>query len=95
VNPGHVHIVNPVAAAPAQTVGTSPRPASLEDQVLGVVINGKEYSDVVLRRVAERVSRDHKLRDVLWWDKLFPAKPAPFLEEVAARSTLVLTGVGH
>jgi hypothetical protein len=90
-----VRVVNPVAAASVNAVTASPHPASLSGQVLGIVINGKEYSDVVLRRVAERLRERHGLHEVLWWDKHFPAKPAPFLEEVASRSTVVLTGVGH
>ena len=90
-----LRIVSPVALPPTNAERTSPRPPCLDDQVLGVVINGKEYSDVVLQRVAERLRAEHRLRDVLWWDKQFPAKPAPFLDEVASRSTLALTGVGH
>jgi hypothetical protein len=90
-----VRVVSPVAVPPAASVRISPRPSTLAGQVLGVVINGKEYSEVVLRRVAERLGERHELRDVLWWDKRFPAKPAPFLDEVASRSTAVLTGVGH
>ena len=60
-----VCIVNPVAAASASAIELSPRPTSLAGQVLGVVINGKEYSDIVLRWVAERLRQRHGLRDVL------------------------------
>jgi hypothetical protein len=90
-----VRVVNPVATASVRAVNPSPHPASLTGQVLGIVVNGKEYSEAVLRRMAERLCERHGLQDVLWWDKQFPAKPAPFLEEVARRSTIVLTGVGH
>jgi hypothetical protein len=90
-----VRVVNPVAATSTSAIAPASHPTSLEGQVLGVVINGKEYSEIVLRRVADRLRERHGLRDVLWWDKRFPAKPAPFLGEVASRSTIVLTGVGH
>ena len=92
---GRVRVVNPVAAASAIAIQPSPHPTSLDGQVLGIIINGKEFSDVVLRQIAERLRERHGLRDVLWWNKHFPAKPAPFLEEVARRCTIVLTGVGH
>jgi hypothetical protein len=92
---GSVRIVNPIAALSVSAIAPRPRPTSLAGQVLGVIINGKEYSDVVLRRVAQRLREQHGVSDVLWWDKQFPAKAAPFLDEVASRSTMVLTGVGH
>lgn len=90
-----IKILSPVAAPTSPVVHGTPPPASLPDRVLGVLINGKEYSDIVLRRLVERLTELHQVRDVVWWDKGFPAKPAPFLEEIASRSSLVLNGVGH
>jgi hypothetical protein len=91
-----VKVVNPVAVPTGGSpVSLPPRPGSLSGQVLGVVINGKEYSDVILRRIVQRLQDKYEFKDVVWWDKKFPTKAAPFLEEVAAKSTIVLNGVGH
>jgi len=78
-----------------EPIASTARPVKLDGQVLGVLINGKEYSDVVLKQVVSRIQAKHHLKDVLWWDKKFAAKAAPFLDDMAKLSTLVLNGVGH
>lgn len=88
-------VLNPVAPSTTAPVVPTVRPAKLDGQVLAVLINGKEYSDVVLRRVVSQIQAKHQLKEVLWWDKKFAAKPAPFLDEIVKLSTLVLNGVGH
>ncbi|HEY3953047.1 MAG TPA: hypothetical protein VGM53_06710 [Streptosporangiaceae bacterium] len=92
-----VHVVNPAASGTAAEVSPAPRPATLAGTTLGVLINGKEYSEQVLRRVAAHLTAEHGVREVLFWDKHFPAVPAPesFLEEITARCTVAVAGVGH
>ena len=88
-------IVSPIASATGAGFQAAARPAQLDGGTLGVLINGKEYSDVVLRRLARMLAERHGFAEVLWWDKRYPATPAPFIEDIAARSTFVLNGVGH
>jgi hypothetical protein len=68
---------------------------NLSEGVMGVLINGKEFSDVVLERIAGVLRERCGVREVVSWNKGFPAKPAPFLDEIAQRCAFVLNGVGH
>ena len=89
-----MRVVDPVAA-PAERAGTyAPRPDGLTGAVVGGLINGKEYSQPVLEAIMRRLSEAHDVRPV-WWDKGFPAKPAPFLDDIAQRVPLVINGIGH
>ena len=88
-------VLSPVVAPSASAMAAAPYMETLSGGTLGVLLNGKEYSDVVLRHVAARLEQRFDLAGVVWWDKGFPAKPAPFLDEIAAGSTFVLNGVGH
>jgi hypothetical protein len=90
-----VTIVTPATPPERREVTANPRPEMLDGGVLGVLLNGKEYSDVVLERVAARLQTQYGLAEVLWWDKGFPAKPADWLDDIAERCTFVLAGVGH
>lgn len=92
-----VQVVNPAASGTATEVSVTPRPATLEGATLGVLINGKEYSEQVLRRIAGHLQARHGVREVLFWDKHFPAVPAPdsFLAEITAQCTVAVAGVGH
>lgn len=88
-------IVTPASPPAQDEVTASARPSSLDGGVLGVLLNGKEYSDVVLERLAARLAEEFDLEEVLWWDKGFPAKPAEWLDDIAERCAFVLAGVGH
>jgi hypothetical protein len=89
-----MRVIDPIAA-PAEQAGTyAARPADLFRAQLGGLINGKEYSEPVLRAIVRRLTEAHDVRP-LWWDKRFPAKPAPFLDEIAQRVPLVINGIGH
>ena len=88
-------IVNPVPPLAGDPVPAPQRPATLEGQRLGVLINGKEYSEQVLRRVTANLTEQVDVAEVVWWNKRFPAVPCPFVEEMADRIDLVINGVGH
>ncbi len=92
-----LQVVNPVANGTATEASVNARPSTLEGATLGVLINGKEYSDQVLRRISDWLKRTQGLREVLFWDKHFPAQPAPerFLDEIRSQCTVAVTGVGH
>lgn len=63
--------------------------------VLGVLVNGKEYSDVVLDRLTDLLRDRAPYRRVVRWNKGFPAKESPFRSEMVDTCDVVLTGVGH
>lgn len=88
-------IVNPVPSLEGDVVPSPPRPATIDGQRIGVLINGKEYSEQVLRRVAANLTEQFDVAEVVWWNKRFPAVPCPFIEEIADRIDLVINGVGH
>jgi hypothetical protein len=71
------------------------RPKSLHGLRVGLLDNGKEFSDVVLEALAEILRRDHGVTNIKFWRKGFPAKGAPFIAEMAAETDVAISGVGH
>jgi len=88
-------IVNPVPRLGGDPVPSPRRLESLEGLRLGVLINGKEYSEQVLHRVTANLTEQFDVAEVVWWNKRFPAVPCPFIEEIVGRVDLVVNGVGH
>src|ERR1700746_2937538 len=80
-----------------ETVASKPveRPKSLKDLRVGLLDNGKEFSDVVLEALTEVLRRDHGVTNIKFWRKGFPAKGAPFIAEMAAETDVAISGVGH
>ena len=77
------------------TTGPAERPKSLVGLRIGLLDNGKEFSDVVLGALEETLRRDYGATRVKFWRKGFPAKGAPFIAEMAAESDVAISGVGH
>jgi hypothetical protein len=71
------------------------RPTCLAELRVGLLDNGKEFSDVVLAALAEALRRDHGVTKIKFWRKGFPAKGAPFIAEMAAETDVAVSGVGH
>src|ERR1700745_2020291 len=69
-----------------ETVASKPveRPKSLKDLRVGLLDNGKEFSDVVLEALTEVLRRDHGVTSIKFWRKGFPAKGAPFIDAMVA-----------
>jgi hypothetical protein len=84
----------PTGAAAATVTGAAERPNSLVGLRLGLIDNGKEFSDVVLEALAETLRRDHGVTDIKVWRKGFPAKGAPFIAEMATETDVAISGVG-
>jgi hypothetical protein len=82
---------------PRSTAPTGPaeRPKSLAGLRIGLLDNGKEFSDVVMEALAESLRRDHGATRIKFWRKGFPAKGAPFIAEMAAETDVAVSGVGH
>lgn len=71
------------------------RPKSLRGLRVGLLDNGKEFSDIVLDALAELLRRDYGVTEIRFWRKGFPAKGAPFIKEMAADCDVAISGVGH
>jgi hypothetical protein len=93
--PVTLQIYAPTGAAETATMESVERPSSLKDLRVGLLDNGKEFSDVVLEALAEVLRREHGVTDIKFWRKGFPAKGAPFIEEMAAETDVAISGVGH
>src|SRR5712691_11105248 len=88
-------VMVPTGAGSAAAVKPAERPQSLAGLRIGLIDNGKEFSDVVLESLAEALRRDHGVSRIKLWRKGFPAKGAPFIAEMAAETDVAISGVGH
>jgi hypothetical protein len=88
-------VLLPTGARREASLKPAERPKSLAGLRIGLLDNGKEFSDVVLEALAETLRRDHHVTDIKFWRKGFPAKGAPFIEEMAAETDVAVSGVGH
>ncbi len=88
-------VLLPTGARSTTPIGPAERPRSLSGLRIGLLDNGKEFSDVVLDALAETLRRDHGANQIEFWRKGFPAKGAPFIAEMAAEIDVAISGVGH
>lgn len=88
-------VLIPTGAPETASIAAAERPKSLKDLRVGLLDNGKEFSDVVLDALAEALRRDYGVTKIKFWRKGFPAKGAPFIEEMAAETDVAVSGVGH
>jgi len=88
-------IYEPTGAPDTVAIKSVERPRSLKELRVGLLDNGKEFSDVVLEALAQVLRRDHGVTKIKFWRKGFPAKGAPFIEEMAAETDVAISGVGH
>jgi hypothetical protein len=87
-------VLVPTGARSAATLKMAERPKSLAGMRIGLLDNGKEFSDVVLAELAETLRLDHHAIHIKFWRKGFPAKVAPFIEEMAAETDVAVSGSG-
>jgi hypothetical protein len=92
---GKQFVMLPTGARNAAAVKPAERPKSLAGLRIGLIDNGKEFSDVVLESLSETLRRDYGVTEIKIWRKGFPAKGAPFIEEMAAETDVAISGVGH
>jgi hypothetical protein len=92
---GSMTVLVPTGAPQTGSVATAARPTSLKDLRVALLDNGKEFSDVVLEALADKLRKDYGVTQIKFWRKGFPAKGAPFIDEMAAESDVAISGVGH
>lgn len=90
-----IEVFSPVGKTSIAERKTAPRLPSLKGGVLGLLDNGKEFSNVILERVEEILRERFQLKSVLRFKKDFAAKASPFTEKMAAQCAFVVNGVGH
>ncbi len=88
-------VMIPTGASESGSIPTAPRPKSLQGLRVALLDNGKEFSNIVLDALAETLKRDYGVTKIKFWRKGFPAKGAPFIDEMAAESDVAISGVGH
>ena len=88
-------VMLPTGAPATSVMAPAERPRSLAGLRIGLLDNGKEFSDVVLEALAETLARQHGVTAIKFWRKGFPAKGAPFIAEMAAETDVAISGVGH
>jgi hypothetical protein len=88
-------VMLPTGAPDTAVLSPAERPKSLAGLRIGLLDNGKEFSDVVLEALAEALRRDYGATNIKFWRKGFPAKGAPFIAEMAAETDVAISGVGH
>ena len=88
-------VMLPTGAPTASAMQPAERPKSLAGVRVGLIDNGKEFSELVLEALAETLRREHGVTRIKFWRKGFPAKGAPFIAEMAAETDVAISGVGH
>jgi hypothetical protein len=88
-------VLVPTGAPETGSIPTAQRPKSLKGLRVALLDNGKEFSDIVLDALATTLKKDYDVTNIKFWRKGFPAKGAPFIDEMAAESDVAVSGVGH
>ncbi len=91
-----VKVLNPTAGPARGKSGVAPRPATLDDQTIGVIWNGRAFGDRILSETLDLLKQRYRVREVIFREKPFLGNIAPeeILSDMAARANLVITGVG-
>jgi hypothetical protein len=89
-------VLNPTAGPARGHSGIAPRPASLDDKIVGVIWNGRAYGDRILLEALDLLKQRFRVQEVLFREKPFLGNiaPEPILAELAAKAHVVITGVG-
>ena len=92
---GGLSVYVPAGAVNTQSKQLAPRLKSLRGARIGILDNNKEFSDVMLRGVADALQRDFGVEQVKCWQKSYLGIPSPYTQEMADQCDAVITGVGH
>jgi hypothetical protein len=89
-------LFDPTAAPVSREVKIAPRPLRLDGLRIGLVENTKFNSDVLLRRLADRLGRRHGMTLARMVRKRSPSHEVDgaALEALRAQSDFVVSGIG-
>lgn len=88
-----VHI--PIDVRDVPPMELAPRKDSLKGLRIGLLDNGKEFTDHVMEGLKEALESDYGVGEVVFWRKGFPSKAAPFIDQMASSVDVAVSGVGH
>lgn len=91
---GGVTVYVPTGAVETDTHALATRLVTLKGARIGILDNHKEFSDIVLRGVADKLQREHGVA-VKLWRKDYLGKPSPYANAMAKECDAVINGVGH
>ena len=89
-----VAVYAPTGAIETEAVALAPRLQSLKGARIGILDNHKEFADLVLRGVAEKLKLEHGAT-IKIWRKDYLGRASPYTQEMAASCDAVINGVGH
>ena len=90
-----IQVYIPVDVRDVPPMTLAPRINSLQGLKVGLLDNGKEFTDYVMEGLCETLENDHGVGKVAFWRKGFPSKAAPFIEKMASSIDVAVSGVGH
>lgn len=90
-----IQILVPIGESNNPVGDLAERPKSLAGLRIGLLDNGKEFSDLVLEGLADSLQSRFTNSVHRFWRKGYPAKLAPFLAEMARETDVAISGVGH
>ena len=92
---GGISVYLPTGAVDTRSNRLAPRLRSIRGARIGILDNCKEFADVVLRGVADVLSREHGVAQVKFWRKGYLGIASPYAKEMADECDAVINGVGH
>jgi len=90
-----VEVLVPTGAIGTAPLRLAPRLGTLIGARIALLDNCKEFADLVLKGAAGVIEREFAVKELRFWRKGYPAKRAPFIEELAQSCDAVINGVGH
>lgn len=92
---GGIRVYVPTGAADTGLKPLAPRLQTLRGARVGILDNCKEFADLVLQGITEKLRREHGVTEIRIWKKSYLGIPSPYAAEMAAQCDAVINGVGH
>ena len=91
-----VKVLDPTVSSTSEKSTIANRPESLEGYTVGLLSNGKKNSEELLRCVYDILSKEHKLKRAVEYNKGNASRPCPpdILSNLAQECDIVITASG-
>jgi|TARA_B100001750_G_C15431747_1_gene558634 hypothetical protein len=91
-----VKVLDPTVSSTSEKSTIANRPESLEGYTVGLLSNGKKNSEELLRSVYDILSKEHKLKKAVEYNKGNASRPCPpdILNNLAKECDIVITASG-
>lgn len=94
-NIGGILVYVPTGAASTGLKPLAPRLRTLRGARIGILDNCKEFADLVLQGITEKLRHEHGVSEIRFWKKSYLGIASPYAAEMAAQCDAVINGVGH